>query len=206
MTKKSVASAAITFRTTAPPPVITMSHIGRSSLTVTWPHVYGVSEFIDRYRVTLTPGPTVDVGPVKDAADLKAYTFTGLSMNYPYTVSVRAVNLALATVPPRPEAVGPPGELNVKTLAEWADPPATGIDGWNGVQFVAGRTNFHYRASGIFTTVDNWAKEQIGDILAPGGGSIDRREGMTWIEFNTDRSPELLIVGVLMKAGHTWPQ
>jgi len=207
MTKKSTASASTPFRTSAPPPVPTMTHIGRKSLTVTWPHVYGVSEFLDGYRVTLTPGPTIFVGPVRNEGDLKAYTFTGLAMDYPYTVSVQAVNLPVLLPPPgKPEAVGPPGSLNVRTLPEWGEPPATGIDGWNGVQFVAGRTNFHYRASGIFMDVNEWAKAQIGNILTPDGGSVDYQPGMSWIEFNTDRAPELMITAVLMKAGHRWPQ
>jgi hypothetical protein len=179
-----------------------MKHIGRTSLVVTWPHVYGVSEFIDKYRVTLMPGGTWDTGRLSNEGDAKEWTFSGLAMNYPYAISVQAVNTPVG----KPEAVGPPGTISVSTLPQWAEPPAQGIDGWTGSAYVAGRTNLRYNQSGIFDTVDNWAKAQIGGILAAGDPTVDRREGMTWIEFGINHAPELQILAVVMRAGDTWPE
>jgi hypothetical protein len=204
MPKKSSASdPPITFQTTAPPPVLSLSHLGRVSLTVTWPHVYGISEDIKLYRVRLTPGPTVEV-VAPNEGDVKAYTFTGLAMDYTYYIEVWPVNQPFG----QPEAVGPPGVMRAHTLREWADPPGRGLDAWNGTVYTPGRTNFTYAKSGIFMNVDNWAQVPIklGALNAPDGKTVDHKEGMSWIEFNVDVVPELQIVAFFLKAGHRWPQ
>jgi len=204
VTQKSNSAAVTPFQTTAPPPVLTMAHIGRVSLKVTWLHVYNVSEFIQKYRVSLYPGPTIDLVRPNEGDD-KSYTFTGLAMNFTYRIEVKAVNQP----PVGPEAVGPPGVVVVNTLPEWAEPPGQGIDGWTGSGYTAGRTGFTYSRSGIYTTVDHWAADAVKNqqaLMYPGGATADRIQGMTWIEFNVDVPPELMITAVLMKAGHRWPQ
>lgn len=204
MPKKSSPSAALVFQTTAPPPVLTMSHVGRKSLTVTWPHVYGISEYISKYRVVLNPGNVVQEIVAPNEGDLKAATFTNLAMDYAYTITVQAVNVKAG----QPDLLGPMATIQARTLPEWSDPPASGIDGWTGSTYSAGRTNFTYTKSGIFLDADNWAKAAVaaGALQAPDGKTADRKEGMTWIEFSVNVAPELQITAVLMKAGHRWPQ
>ena len=199
MTLKSSASAPIVFTTTSPPPTLTVAHVGRVSITITWPHIYGIS----KYRVTITPGVTVDIPGVVDPGLLVTHNFTGLTMDHPYEIQVIAVNQP----PTGPEAKSPPANVSVRTLPEWGDPPAKGLDGWDGSKYTPGKTNFTYTKSGIFLTVDNWAQVpvKLGALNAPDGVSADHQEAMSWIEFNMDVAPELQVVAIFMKAGHRWP-